>query len=115
MYRDFFQKIDFVKHLTDYSHIIACSLQSYTFASVLEFQNWKEKKEVKNLVYFSKQRGDRCGNKFRYVYYDCQRGGARRIHRAHDKKDYYTKSKVHHRIIKTNSFCPGCMVLKVNL
>ena len=71
----FFWKVDFVKHLTD-RHNIACSVESYTFASELEFQNWKEKEEVKNLVYFSKQRGDRCGKKFRYVYYNCQRDGA---------------------------------------
>ena len=38
----FFRKVDFVKHLTD-RHNIACSVESYTFASELEFQNWKEK------------------------------------------------------------------------
>ena len=81
----FFRKVDFVKHLTD-RHNIACSVESYTFASALEFQNWKEKEEVKNLVYFSKQRDDRCGKKFRYVYYHC---GAQRIHRPHGKKDYH--------------------------
>ena len=37
------------------------------------------------LVYFSKQRGDACGKKFRYVYYNCQRDGAPHIHRPHDK------------------------------
>ena len=110
----FFRKVDFVRHLTD-RHKIACSVESYTFASELEFQNWKEKEEVKNLVYFSKQRGDRCGKKFRYVYYNCQRDGAQRIHRAHDKKGCHTKRKVHHGSVKTNSFCPGRMVLKVNL
>ena len=63
MYREFFQKIDFVKNLTD-RHIIACSIESCIFASKLEFQNWKGKEKVKNLAYFRKQRGDRCGKKF---------------------------------------------------
>ena len=76
----FLRKVDFVKYLTD-RRKIACSVESYTFASELEFQNWKEKEEVENLVYFSKQRGDRCCKKFRYVYYSCQRDGAERIHR----------------------------------
>ena len=110
----FLRRVDFVKYFTDHYNI-ACSVKSYKLASELEFQNWKEKEVVKNLVYFSKQRGDRCGKKFRYVYYDCQRDGAHRIHRAHDKKDYHTKRKVHHGSVKTNSFCPGRMVLKVNL
>ena len=110
----FFRKVDFVKHLTD-RHNIACSVESYTFAFELEFQNWKEKEEVKNLVYFSKQRVNLCGKKFRYVYYNCQRDGAQCIHRAHDKKDYHTKRKVHHGSVKRNSFCPGRIVLKVHL
>ena len=89
----FFQKVDFVKRLTNrYLTNIACSVESYTFASELEFQNFKEKKEVENLVYFSKQRGNRCGKKFQYVYYNCQRDGAQCIHRAHDKKDCLTES-----------------------
>ena len=51
-----FRKVDFVKHRTD-RHNIAFSVESYAFASELEFQIWKEKEEVKNLVSFSKQRG----------------------------------------------------------
>ena len=60
-------------------------------------------------------KGDRCGKKFRYVYYHCQREAAQRIHRVHDKEDYHTKRKVHQGSVKTNSFCPSRMVLKVNL
>ena len=59
----FFRKVDFVKHLTD-RHNIACSVESYTFASELEFRNWKEKEEVKSLAYFIKRRGDPCGKTF---------------------------------------------------
>ena len=79
----FFQRVDFVKPVTDRQNI-ACSVESYNFASELEFQNWKEKEQVKNLVYASKQRGDCCGKKFRYVYYNCQRDGPHLIHRGHD-------------------------------
>ena len=68
---------------------------------------------MKKSAYFSKQRGDRYGKKFRYVY--CQRDCAQRIHKAHDRKYYHTKRKVHHGSVKTNSFCPGRMILKVNL
>ena len=110
----FFRKADFVKHLTD-RHNITCSVASYTFASELEFQNWKEKEEVKYLVYFGKQRSYRCGKKFQYVNYNFQRDGAQSIHKALDKTDYHTKRKVHHGRVKRNSFCPGRMVLKVNL
>ena len=67
---NFFRKVDFVKPLTD-RHNIACSVERFTFASELKFQIWKQKEEVKNLVYFSKQKGDRCGKNFRYVYYNC--------------------------------------------
>ena len=110
----FFRRVDFVKHLTD-RHNMACSVESYNVASKLEFQNWKEKEEVKNLVYFSKQRGDRCGKNFQYVYYNCQLDDAHLINRAQDKKDHQTIRKMHHGSLKSNSFCQGRMVLKVNL
>ena len=38
----FFQRVDFVKHVTDRQNI-ACSVESYNFTSEFEFQNWKEK------------------------------------------------------------------------
>ena len=106
----FFRKVDFVKHLTD-RHNIVCFVESYNFKSELEFQSWKEKEEVKYLVYFGKQRGYRCGKKFQYVYYNFQRDGAQIIHKALDKKDYHKKRKVQHGNVKRNSFCPGSMVL----
>ena len=59
--------------------------------------------------------GDRYGENIQYVYCNCQRDGAQCIHIAHDKIDYHAKKKVHHGRVKTNSFCPGHMVLKVNL
>ena len=37
------------------------------------------------------------------------------LHRALDKNDYYAKRNVNHGSVKTNSFCPGHMVSKVNL
>ena len=44
-----------VNHLES-NHNVTCSIENHSISSELDFQNWIEKEEVRNLVYFSKQR-----------------------------------------------------------
>ena len=60
-YRDsFYTKAAFVKYLTS-NNDVSCAVENCNSSSESDFQNWKEKGEIRNLVCFSKQRGDKCG------------------------------------------------------
>ena len=43
------------------SNYVACAVEHCNSSSELDFQNWKEKEEIRNLVCFSKQGDDKCG------------------------------------------------------
>ena len=64
-------------------------------------------------MYFSKQRGDRCGKKLMFI----ATANVMVLNvntELMTKKRLPCKYKVRHGSVKTNSFCESCMVMKVN-
>ena len=108
----FLKKIDLTNHVKDF-HKVDIIVEENTFQSQSDFELWKENEEMRNYVYFSKQRGDVTGKHFRHVYYNCQHDGELRIHNREQTNK--TNRKVHYGHVKSNAYCPARMTLKIRL
>ena len=106
--RLFYHKSKMMTHMEEEHEVqSACSLHS--FSSEKEFLDWKEKEEMTNCVYFSKQRGDKEGKSTKYSYYICQQDGSEHPHRAQDDPARKTDRKNSKGQVKTGTICPARM------
>ena len=112
--KSFYQKSLFITHLTEHHNVNVC-VEHHQFSCEGDFFIWKEKEELKDFVYFSKQRGDHTGKLFKNVYYNCQHDGEVRTHRRKDQEERITLKKYKKGLVKTGAFCPARMIAKVAL
>ena len=105
----FYQKSDLIHHLKN-KHSVEVCVENKTFKSIEDIEDWKEKEELKNCVYFSKQSGEKSTKqKKKLNYYICQRDGHSKPHKAVNEPATKTNIRYKRGKIKTGSFCPARM------
>jgi hypothetical protein len=109
----FYHKSKMLKHMEE-EHQVQSSSSHHSFSSEKEFLDWKEKEEMANSVYFSKQRGDKEGKSTKHSYYICQQDGSEQLHRTHDQPARKTDRKNTKGQIKTGTTCPARMSVHTN-
>ena len=94
-------------------HRVSIEVEEHAFASEGDFLVWKEKQETEQLVYDSKQTGEKSGNNCKLLYYSCQHDGHDKPHRAKGEPARKVKVKYKHGSIKTGKFCPARMTVRI--
>ena len=80
----FYHKNKLIKHMK-IEHKVEIHEKTVLFDSEEEFYSWKEKEELSNHVYFSKESVDVDKGNVRHMYFYCQRDGHAKAHRRHDE------------------------------
>ena len=88
--------------------------QIMTFSNEKEFMEWKEKEELRNFVYYSKQRGDGQSEAKYCKYFLCQHDGNAASHRKKEELPRKTSKKYRRGQVKTGSFCPSRMTCHID-
>ncbi|XP_063595250.1 uncharacterized protein LOC134772142 [Penaeus indicus] len=109
----FYHKSKMMNHMEE-EHEVKSSSSQHSFPSEKEFLEWKEKEEITNNVYYSKQPGDTEGKSTKYRYYICQQDGSAQPHRAHDQPARKTDRKNAKGQIKTGTTCPSRMSVRTS-
>ena len=108
----YYQKTSFLKHLKE-KHRVSIEVKEHTFASEGHFLVWKEKQETEQLVYFSKQTGEKSGNNCKLLCYSSHQDGHNKPHRAKGEPARKTNVKYKHGSIKIGKFCPARMIVRI--
>ena len=109
----FFTKTLFINHLKK-KHDVIVPTENKTFDTMKEFLVWKEQEELRNFVFFSQQSGDHKSATASQRYYYCQHDGSALPHRSKSEPGRTTKRKNKKGQVKTGSFCPAKMTLKIS-
>lgn len=105
----FFHKRKLIEHISN-CHKVDTRTETLTFQSESEFLAWKEKEELSNHVYFSKQKGDSESELLKHAYYVCQNDGHSKPHRKSDEPARKTSRKFRRGQIKADKFCPARII-----
>ena len=79
-----------------------------------KFMEWKEKEELRNFVYYSKQRGDGESEMITDKHFVCQHDGHAKAHRKAAEPARKTSRKFRRGHIKSDRFCPSRMTCHIN-
>ena len=109
----FFTKTKLIEHKKN-EHQVKYKEATMTFPSMKEFFEWKEREELQNCVYFTKQQGDTKTELSRNIYFYCQYDGHDKTHRKSDEPLRKTNKKFKRGRIKTGNFCPARMFVCKN-
>lgn len=80
------------------------------FEIIKTFNQWKEKEELNNHVYFSKQQGDTISEKTLIKYFFCQQDGHLYSHRKEGETERKTNRKFRRGSVKKGEFCPARII-----
>ena len=109
----FYHKSKMIDHLNEF-HQVEAKKQVINFENEKLFMDWKEKEELKNFVYYSKQRGDGESKLLIHKYFICQHDGDERPHRKDGDPARKSNRKFRRGQIKTGSFCPSRIICNLN-
>ena len=109
----FYHKSKMIDHLNEF-HQVEAKKQVINFENEKLFMDWKEKEELKNFVYYSKQRGDGESKLLIHKYFICQHDGDERPHRKDGDPARKSNRKFRRGQIKTGSFCPSRIICHLN-
>ncbi|XP_064632844.1 uncharacterized protein LOC135491114 [Lineus longissimus] len=110
----FYHKTKMLQHLEE-EHGVRCEKSAHNFKTFCEFLEWKEKEEITNFVYFSKQKGVSVGKNTEYFYYICQMDGSEKPHRGKDEPGHKTDRRNKKGQVKDSTTCPARMIVHKSL
>ncbi|XP_014679533.1 PREDICTED: uncharacterized protein LOC106819405 [Priapulus caudatus] len=110
----FYHKTKMLQHLEE-EHGVGCEKSAHNFKTFAEFLEWKEKEEITNFVYFSKQKGVSVGKNTEYSYYICQLDGSEKPHRAKDEPSRKNDRRNKKGQVKDSTTCPARMLVHKSL
>ena len=84
------------------------------FPNQKKFIEWKKKEELRNFLYYSKQRGDGESEIIIHTYFVCQHDGHAKVHRKKAEPARKTGQKFRRGQVKSNRFCPSTMTCHIN-
>ena len=84
------------------------------FPNQKKFIEWKKKEELRNFLYYSKQRGDGESEIIIHTYFVCQHDGHAKVHRKKAEPARKTGRKFRRGQVKSNRFCPSTMTCHIN-
>ena len=109
----FYHKSKMIDHLNIY-HQVNAHKEVLHFPSEKKFMEWKEKEELRNFVYYSKQRGDGESEMIIHKYFVCQHDGHAKVHRKAAEPARKTSRKFRRGQVKSDRFCPSRMTCHIN-
>ena len=109
----FYHKSKMIDHLNIY-HQVNAHKEVLNFPNEKKFMEWKEKEELRNFVYYSKQRCDGESEMIIHKYFVCQHDGHAKAHRKEAEPARKTSRKFRRGQVKSNRFCPSRMTCHIN-
>lgn len=110
----FHKKMQLIEHQKK-EHDVTYQEVKLNFNSMEDFNSWKEKEEVQNHVYFSRQYGETKTSSSKHQYYFCQHDGPIHTHRKYGEPARKTNRKFRRGSIKTGKFCPARITVTENI
>ncbi|XP_065642869.1 uncharacterized protein LOC136074474 [Hydra vulgaris] len=90
------------------------STETYEFSSESKFLTWKEKEEINNYVFFSKQTGSKQSSKeTKTSYFICQVDGHSKPHRSAKEPPRKKNKRYFRGSVKSDAFCPARMIVNM--
>ena len=109
----FYHKSKMLDHFDEF-HQIGAKKQVIHFENEKLFMDWKEKEELKNFAYYSKQRGDGESKLLIHKYFICQHDNDGRPHQKGGNPAWKSNRKFRTCQIKMRSFCLPRIICHLN-